>query len=166
MDDARLSSYLSDHLAGSAGGASVARRCLARSRGSEVGDYLERFLDEVEFERARLRATIDRLAAPTGLAKRVAGLVGTWAGLIQELAPTAYTELDRMRDLEVLCVGVRAKQLLWEALDQVAGDGDRLDDLELDRLREMAKDQAAVLQRLRRKAIRPAFEATPTAATA
>jgi hypothetical protein len=166
MDDERLSSYLSDHLAGSAGGASVARRCLARSRGSEVGDYLERFLGEIELERERLQAAIDRLGAPTGLAKRMAGLVGTWVGLIQELAPTAYTELDRMRDLELLCVGVRGKELLWEALERVAAEDDRLDSLELDHLREMAKDQAAVLQRLRRKAIGPAFEATPTPATA
>ena len=157
MDDARLSSYLSDHLLGSAGGASIARRCLAHSRGSEVGDYLERFLEEVDVERGQLRTAIDRIGAPTGLAKRVAGLVGAWAGVARELAPSAYSELDRMRDLELLCVGVRGKQLLWEALERVVADDDRLDHLELDRLRDMARDQAATLQRLRRKAIRPAF---------
>ena len=135
-----LRSYVGDHLAGSRAGTEVAERCADGSDG-ELEGYLRGFLDELAQESATLRTTLDRLEVSPPLSRQAVTKAGAVVNVVRELLPGGYHALDRLRDLEALCVGVWGKRLLWSTLLRAATADERLADLPYGELADQAERQ-------------------------
>ena len=140
LDVEALRSYIGDHLAGSRAGTEVAERCADGSDG-ELEAYLRRFLQELAQEAATLRTTLDRLEVSPPLSRQAVTKAGAVVNVVRELLPGGYDDLNRLRDLESLCIGVWGKRLLWSTLIKAAAADDRIADLPYDELADQAERQ-------------------------
>ena len=135
-----LRTYVGDHLAGSRAGTETAQRCADGSEG-ELETYLRRFLDELAEEAAVLRTTLDRLEISAPLTRQAVTKAGAVVNVVREMMPGSYQPVNRLEDLEALCVGVWGKRLLWSTLIRAAAADDRLADLAYAELAEQAERQ-------------------------
>jgi hypothetical protein len=160
MSDSRkyLGIYLNDHLAGSAGGHSLAKRISKGHSDPDARREGERLAKEIEGERKALTAIIKRLGGRPKMARQ-AGAAGMEKvgrlklnGSIIKRSP-----LSDLVELEGMSLGVNGKLRMWQALRSIAPSNDALDEAELDRLIKQAEDQIARLDALRLKAGRAAL---------
>jgi hypothetical protein len=151
LDLDALRIYVGDHLAGARAGIEAAERCADGSDG-ELERHLRGFLDEVAEETAVLRTTLDRLGVTAPMSRQAAAKAGALAGVVRELLPGSYTAVNRLEDVEALCVGVWGKRLLWSTLIRVAAADERLTDLPFDDLAERAERQERELMAWRQRA--------------
>jgi hypothetical protein len=162
-EERRLATYLGDHLAGSAGGLTTARRLADALRDGPHGSALERLVSELRGERAFLRRVCDRLGVHTPLVRQAVGVVGALGLRLRDQLPLlgAPTPLEQ---LEALAVGVWGKRLLWGTLGRLAEADERLADLadDLDRLAAQAERQERDLLAVRDDVV--AAELLPAAA--
>ncbi len=140
---------MGDHLAGARAATELATRCADGSRDHPVEPYLRRFLDELDEEKKLLHRAMDRLEVTPSLAKQAVGLAGAMAGIVREAIPGSYTPVNRLEDVEALCVGVWGKRLLWSSLMKASTADERLADLPFDRKADRAEDQERELLRWR-----------------
>jgi hypothetical protein len=56
--------YLNDHLAGSAAGSELARRCRDNNRGTPLAEFLDGLLRQIEEDQLALEGIMDVLGAP------------------------------------------------------------------------------------------------------
>lgn len=148
LDRRYLAIYLNDHLAGSTGGYELAKRCLSSNRGSDLGDYLQQLLGELEDERDRLRKMMEHLGVDEDRVKQAAAWGGEKLGRLKlngEL--TSYSPLSRLVEIEGLYLGVLGKHSMWLNLQRTMGEHLRRFDLE--DLIEQAKSQRDQLEELR-----------------
>lgn len=105
-----LSIYLRDHLAGS----EAARAMLARAAEGSDGAFYATLDREIAEDQEALRGLIAHLGTEESLVKKA----GAW--LTEKFTRLKLDDLesplDRFEFLEVLLLGVRGKQALWEAL--------------------------------------------------
>jgi hypothetical protein len=112
-----LPSYLQDHLAGSLAALDIARRRRdAETDGSSKG-ALERFIQDVEEDRARLRELMGGMGITPSVSKQTMATGLSWLDAARS-AVGAHA-INRIRDLELLLMGVRGKELLWHTLGRV-----------------------------------------------
>ena len=117
MNTRLLGVYLNDHLAGSIGGEELAKRCLSHNRHSPLGDYLSRFVVEVQEDRGTLERLMERLdVGRDQLKPRASWLLEKLGRLKVNGGVLRYTELSRLEELEGLCLGVEGKACMWRAL--------------------------------------------------
>jgi hypothetical protein len=140
IDLEALRSYVGDHLAGSRAGTEVAERCADGSDG-DLETYLRTFLDELAQESATLRTTLDRLEVSPPLSRQAVTKAGAVVNVVRELLPGGYHALNRLRDLEALCVGVWGKRLLWSTLIRAASLDERIRDLPYGELADQSERQ-------------------------
>jgi len=153
-----LGIYLNDHLGGSATGLALARRSLRANRGTELGEFLERLVREIEEDKHSLVRLMVRLDLKRSAAKQVAGLVVERIGRLKLNGQlTGYSDLSRLLELEGLTIGVRGKHALWENL-RAAGIQEHIPEIELGRLVERAESQLSGLERHRLAAAALAFK--------
>lgn len=144
-----LAIYLNDHLLGSTVGRDLARRIAGRD--DAYAAELVRVAAEIDEDRERLIALMERLDVGRDRLKTIAGWVGEKAarlklnGHLLSLSP-----LSRMEELEMLSLGIEGKASLWRAL-RASGDP-RLDPAELDELLERAEGQREHVEALRLRA--------------
>jgi hypothetical protein len=156
LDVDALRIYIGDHLAGARAGIEAAQRCADGSDG-ELERYLRGFLDELTEETGVLRTTLDRLEVTAPMSRQAAAKAGAVAGVVRELLPGSYTAVNRLEDLESLCVGVWGKRLLWSTLIRVAAADERLADLGYDDLADRAERQERELMVWRQQAAEEAL---------
>jgi hypothetical protein len=143
----RLRIYLNDHLAATMLAREVANRSLARNRGSELGTFLERFLEDQSRERAMLLEGMRRM----GVAPRAFKVAAAWmAERIGRLKPngqlTGYSPLSRLLEIEALLGLIRGARSMWLALARL--DDERLRGLDLLERAERGERQMAELERI------------------
>jgi hypothetical protein len=159
MDRKLLGVYLNDHLAGSTLASELARRSAGSNRGTELGAFLERFVDEVAEDRSELIRLMEGLGIRPDPVKRVLAWTGEKVGRLKLNGRLlSYSPLSRLLELETLRLGVEGKLALWLALRH-AGFGDELARIDLVRLTQRARDQRTELERRRLAAAREAFAA-------
>ena len=161
MDDRFLGIYLNDHVAGAMVGRELARRCLSRNRGTELGEFLERLLAEIDDDLGALLEIIDRLHLRRDPAKQLMG----WATeKVTRIKPNGafpllgYSPLMRFEELEMLSTGIEGKGLMWRALGVLAELDPRIHGPEMKRLADRADAQRSELEPYRMEAARLAFE--------
>jgi hypothetical protein len=143
----RLRIYLNDHLATTMLARELAKRSLGRNRGSELGAFLEGFLEDQSRERAMLLEAMRRM----GVAPQSFKVAAAWmAERIGRLKPngqlTGYSPLSRLLEIEGLLALIRGARSMWLVLARL-GDH-QLRGLDLLERAERADRQLAELERI------------------
>jgi len=160
MNEKYLRIYMQDHLAGATAGLELARRTRGANEGTEYGEPLARIADEIEADRRMLEGIMQNFGWGGDRLKNVGAWALEKAGRLKlngEL--TSYSPLSRVVELEGLYTGITGKRGLWAALLELAPGEPRLEVDLLERLRDRAEEQRAMIDELRVKAAREAFAA-------
>jgi hypothetical protein len=148
MSTKTLPAYLSDHMAGSTTALELARRRQRIQGDGEFGRFLATFIRDVEMDQEALRRAMAGAGAPAQPWKTLAAAAASW---IDALRPWVGSGPNLVRDLELLILGVRGKELLWEALG--SAQTPTLPKAELDRLVARAQEQVRALEALHARAV-------------
>jgi hypothetical protein len=114
----KLKTYLSDHLSGSIVAIDVARRRASSQGEDEIGTGLRRFAAEVERDQRTLRNLIASLDLSPSMVKELMASGTAWVDSLRS-AINLPGAPNLVRDLELLIMGVRGKELLWKALSEI-----------------------------------------------
>ncbi len=150
--DGGLAVYLNDHLAGSAAGLRLARRCLERERESKLGRELEGLVEEIARDREVLEEVMARVGATKNPAKQAAASGAVLLTLLRNRLPVLGAgsgEVSRLEEIELLSLGIEGKRLLWRALEALAKTDGRLKEFEFAGLESRAQAQRDRLEPFR-----------------
>ena len=158
-----LGTYLNDHLAGSVAGRDLAEKIRAHNRGTPLGTFMDGLGREIEEDQETLTDLMRRLGVEESSLKQAAGSVlEKMTRVVFDSEVDGSPELNRLRELEILSIGIEGKLALWRTL-QTISDGDSVPrlhlDLDLDRLADRAQRQLESLEEHRRDAAVEAFTA-------
>lgn len=159
MDDARLRTYLNDHLAGASAAVWTLVRLAADHSGGELGQPLANLRDQVAMDRDTLRDVVGELPGRESPWKRALGAVVAVAAWGRNLMPGSRP--TPAEELEALAIGVWGKRLLWGTMTRVAERDPRFAELEVEELTERAEEQEKELLRLRDRFLDETFGLTP-----
>lgn len=154
-----LSTYLNDHLAGSAGALDLLEALHGHAHTPELAATLKSVAAEIEEDRETLLAIFERLGVDTSSTKQAFARVADKA--LRAKASTVVTRddgLSRLLGLEALCVGIAGKDAGWTAL-RAAGH-DALGAVDFDELIARAGRQRARLEPFRLEAASQALTNT------
>jgi hypothetical protein len=112
-----LPAYLQDHLAGSVAAVDLARRRRDAETDGSSKAILQRFIEDVEEDRSRLRDLMDELGTRPSVPKQAIATGASWLDAARSVVGSPG--LSRIRDLELLLMGVRGKELLWQTLGRL-----------------------------------------------
>jgi hypothetical protein len=153
-----LAIYLNDHLAGATAGVELAKRAAAAEQGSPLGPPLAALAAEIGADREALKTLMSRLRVGVQTYKVGAGWAAEKVGRLKLNGSwLSRSPLAPVLETEALALGIEGKAALWRALRALAGNDERLDVAELDRLLTRASQQAEVVERLRSQAAAAAF---------
>jgi hypothetical protein len=150
--DGGLAVYLSDHLAGSAAGLRLARRCLERERGTKLGGRLEALVGEIEEDRAVLERVMARVEATPNPVKQAAANGVVLLTVLKNRVPVLGSgsgDVSRLEEVELLSLGIEGKRLLWRALGALAKKDRRLKEFDFASLEGRAQAQRDLLEQFR-----------------
>jgi hypothetical protein len=150
--DGGLAVYLNDHLAGSAAGLRLARRCLERERETELGRQLDALVDEIEEDRGVLERVMARVGATSNPVKQAAASGAVLLTTLKNRLPVLGAgsgEVSRLEEIELLSLGIEGKRLLWRALGALAKTDGRLKEFEFATLESRAQAQRDGLEPFR-----------------
>jgi hypothetical protein len=151
-----LSTYLNDHLAGSAGALDLLAGLRGRANSAELAATLESVTAEIEEDRATLIEVMRRLGVDTSMVKQAFARVGEKALRVKSsTVVTRDAGLSRLLGLEALELGITGKEAGWAALR--TAEHDALADIDFDDLIARARDQRSRLEPFRREAATAAF---------
>ena len=119
----KLETYLSDHLSGSIVAIDLARRRASSQGDDEIGTDLRRFAAEVERDQRTLHNVIASLGASPSMIKELIASGTAWVDSLRS-ALNLPGAPNLVRDLELLIIGVRGKELLWTALEAIGVETD------------------------------------------
>ena len=150
--------YLADHLAGSGGGVSLAKRIAKQNPGTEFGREMSQIAEAIEEDQAALERIMERVGARTRRWRQAGAVLGE---RVSRLKPNgklfSYSPLSRLVELEGMIIGVSGKLQLWRSLLETRSDDSRFDVTALERLRGRAEEQRRQLERLHASAAKQAF---------
>jgi hypothetical protein len=157
-----LAVYLNDHLAGSAAGLRLAKRCLERERerGTKLGRQLEGLVDEIEQDRGVLERVMARVDAAPNPIKQAAASGAILLSLLRDRIPVLGSgsgDVSRLEEIELLSLGIEGKRLLWRALGELAKTDARLKEFEFAALESRAQEQRDLLEPVRLELASAAF---------
>ena len=158
--DGGLAVYLNDHLAGSAAGLRLAKRCLERERETELGRQLDELVDEIEEDRDVLERVMTRVGATPNPLKQAAANGAALLTLLRNRLPVLGAgtgEVSRLEEIELLSLGIEGKRLLWRALGVLAKTDGRLKEFEFVTLESKARAQRDRLESVRLELASDAF---------
>lgn len=159
-----LTVYLHDHLAGAAGGVSLAKHAAKAQRDEPAGPELARLAEEIEEDRASLRSILRDLGISDHAAHEKASVL---AEKVAHHKPNGQlvgrSPLDSLIELEAMAVAIEGKRAGWLSLRTVAASDPRLAVDRLDLLVARAIRQAETVESLRRAAAKSIFTATEEA---
>ncbi len=148
MAQQQLGIYINDHLAGAAGGVSLAKRAAQNATDEERSAMWQGIAGEIEEDRQVLGHIRNLVGAQPNRVKYMLARVGERLG---RLKTNGYivksSDLGQMLELEMMLLGVTGKLCLWEALSRL--EDPRLEEIDLDRLIERAEAQRSRLEQYR-----------------
>lgn len=149
--DRALSVYLNDHLAGSAAGVQLAKRCRQGHGDSDLGRYLGDLVDEIEEDRRVLERVMTQVGAQPNLVKQAGALGAEVLARLKHLTPVlgAGSTAARLEEIELLSLGIEGKRLLWDLLNELSSSDDRLREFDFRALGEGARQQRDGLEPFR-----------------
>jgi hypothetical protein len=150
IHEARLSTYLQDHYAGSAAGIELFKRAADQQSDPVVRTALAKMVQEVEEERTALERYLTAVGAKPDPLKNA----GAWmAEKLARLKPNGElirrSPLSDVVELEALRIAVEGKAAGFRTLRSLADDEPRFDAAELDSLLTQVAQQIEDLEVLR-----------------
>ena len=140
-----LSTYLKDHLAGSAGGVSLARQIADGADDESERREMESIAEDIEADRRSLLALTERIGVSPSLVKQAGAWIGEKLGRIKL---NASNPDRRLLQYEAMIMGVTGKLELWRSLEQARNGDSTLSSEELRALAKRAEDQRLRLEKL------------------
>ena len=142
--------YLNDHLAGSAAGVRLVKRCAEAHRGTDFGQHLASLIREIEEDRRVLERVMSRLGVRSNPVKQAGALGAEILTRLKHLTPLGSgPSVAPLEEIELLSLGIEGKRLLWELLNELSGSDDRLLELDFASLGEGARMQRDGLEPFR-----------------
>ena len=152
-----LGIYLNDHLAGATVGRELCKRSLGSNRGTELGDFLARLLDEIVEDRETLLRLMRSAGVSVDRVKPLAATAGERLGRLKlNGSLRGYSPLSRLVELEGLTLGVEGKLSMWVNLGALP-EKTALAEFDFGALAERARAQLSGLEEQRLDAARIAF---------
>jgi hypothetical protein len=146
VSDRHLRIYLNDQLALGIAGRGLAQRAARENAGSEIGAALAEVARQVAEDIEALEEVMRELHVPRSRVKPRLGALAERAGRLKlNGSLREYSPLSRFSELDLLLLGLRAKQQLWTALRDLAALPQRAD-VDLDELIARAEAQADLLE--------------------
>lgn len=153
----RLAIYLRDHLAGAAGGVSLARRLWGNNRGTPYAGVLADVARDISEDEDVLERVLAHLDVAASKPKELLAVAGEHAARLKLNGQlVGYSPLARVVEIEALAGGVQAKQQLWRSLRSLEPSALPAD-VDLDEMEQRAQHQLDRLQELHRAAADEAF---------
>jgi hypothetical protein len=151
MPSKAISTYLKDHLAGSTGGVSLARRLADGADDPAERKEMSALADEIEADGEKLVEIMDRLEVPPSRFKQA----GAWIGQKLSAVKLNATAPDaRVLQYEAMIMGVTGKLQLWRSLAQIEPGQRALDSEEIAGFARDAEEQRRRLEKLHGNAAR------------
>jgi hypothetical protein len=151
-----LSSYLNDHLAGSAVALDLLTKMRANNDDGEHRETIASLHEAVKQDRATLEAIMETLDVGVSSLRQAGGRVVEKVSRVQfDEWATGDRDLSLLLETEALALGIEGKMAGWQALKELP-EG-RLDGVDLDGLIDRAREQRAAVERLRIAAAPAAF---------
>lgn len=144
-----LETYLKDHLAGAAGGVSLARRIAAGSDEVAERREMDSIAGEIEANRRSLLELMERLGVRPSRVKQAGAWVGEKLGALKL---NASAPDRRLLEYEAMIMGVTGQLELWRSLERALNGGPALSAGNPTELAARAEDQRARLERLHDRA--------------
>ena len=148
----KLGTYLNDHLTGSIVALDLARRRGSAQGDDEIGAFLRSFVHEVERDQQSLRSIMETLRTPPRISREFFGTATSWLDSIRGTLNLPGAP-NLVRDVEVLIMGVRGKELLWKSLERLRV----ITEPPLAELLARARDQIAGLEELHARCVAAEF---------
>jgi hypothetical protein len=154
-DSTPITTYLRDHLAGSAVALDLLDKMREREGESELGVVLDDLRDDIAIDRAALEQVMDTLGVTSGAIRQAGGRVIEKVSRVKfDERVTGSAHLTHLMETEALSLGIEGKRSGWRALKEISPDDLGVD---LDALIGRAEDQRARLEPFRLAAARHAF---------
>jgi hypothetical protein len=153
VSTANLASYLSDHMAGSAGGVQLAEKMVEENPGIP---FFQTLLADIKKDQDVLERIMDQMGASESSLKKAGALAAEKVGTAISGSGSAE-DLGVLREAEVLTAGITAKLSLWNALDEISDADERLASFDFQSLIAAARAQLDGLQEQHRKLSRKAL---------
>jgi hypothetical protein len=151
-----LSTYLNDHLAGSAHAIDLVKTMRDDYAGKPLGDFAASLLVDIEADRDVLQNLANRIGAGASGFKEFAGWLSEKASRVK-LGHDGKLGLGTFEALEFLVLGIHGKWSLWLALGAIASDDSRLQGMDFDQLAARAQSQIESVEQWRLKAAHSAL---------
>jgi len=158
MNQADLTTYLNDHLAGSVAAIDLLDHLLERAPSPDAKRLFADLRAEVVQDQETLQTVIRRAGADeAGWRKAGAWLGEKLARLKLKIDDSGDGTLHELEAVEALSLGILGKLSLWQSLAAAGGDLDWLRGINLDRLQQRARDQQQRAERRRLELARMLF---------
>ena len=160
-EDPGLSTYLNDHLAGSAGALQLAKRLREEHGPSDLGRYLADLVAEIEEDRGVLQRVMLKVGAKANPVKQAGALGAEFLTRLKHHVSviSSGSAVARLEEVEILSLGIAGKQLLWRLLGELADSDERLQEFDFSALTERAEVQRDGLEPFRTELGTLAFSA-------
>jgi hypothetical protein len=156
--DDLLRIYMNDQLALGVGWRELAHRAARENQGTELGAALADVATQIREDVETFEALMRRLGFARDRLKIGAAIATERLGRLKPNGQLrGYSPLSRFVELDVLVMGIEGKVTLWENLRDLAGLGERLPDVDFERLIARARAQRALLEPFHREAGREAL---------
>jgi len=155
-----LTSYIHDHLAGSAAAIDLVEALRDRHAGEPLSEFASGLHAEIASDRATLETLAARLGVDSSTLKEAVAWLAEKASRLK-LAHQVAGELGTFEALEALALGIWGKRALWRALGSVAPSDPRLAGLDFEALVRRAEAQHADVETQRLALAQAALAAVP-----
>ena len=140
MRDERLRIYLNDHLALLVGELELARRCRSQNTTPPLSEFLDRLIADLKDQQSLVRDVIKRLGGTENVVKQGAAWLAEKLGRLKlNDSLVKYSELSRVLELEALAVTALERVALWETLEAVLSEDERLSGIAFGACREQSQ---------------------------
>lgn len=157
MPSSPLTTYLNDHLAGSAAALELLDHLLERDPGSGR-DELARIRVEIEEDQQTLQRILSDMGGKESPIRKAAAWFTEKLGQVKiGLDDKGSGELRVLEALEALGLGIQGKLMLWRALEAVKGSVPSLGGIDPQQLQQRAERQFRRVEELRLRAARVAL---------
>lgn len=147
--NATLGVYLNDHLAGSAAGVRLAKRCREAHGETDLGRYLDGLVGQIEDDRRVLKHVMVRVGIRPNPVKQAGALGAEAFAHLKHLTPLGSGAVSGLEEIEILSLGIEGKRLLWGLLDELSSSDERLQEFDFAALAEAARMQRDGLEAFR-----------------
>lgn len=145
LSTANLSSYLSDHVAGSAAGVELAENLAEDNPGNE---FFEGLVSDIKKDQDTLERVMDKVGASESSIKTTGAVAAQKIGSGISGAGNSgqAKELGTLREAELLRMGITGKLCLWLVLQSLSDADERLAGFNLEHLVGRARGQLQGLE--------------------